>query len=437
MHRGAQLRRTCCDLETRVSHDLGFLRRAVTRGRDDRARVAHPPPSGRGKTGDIADDRLRGIGCDPDGSLGFLRPADLADHEDRVGLGVLLEELEHVEKRRAIDGISADPDARGNADAEDRHLRGGFVAERSRARDDSDPPTLVDVAGHDPDHRFSGADDARAVGSDERRPLLARIAAEIALDAHHVLCGDPVGDGDREADPAVGRFHDRIARERARYENAARRGAGHPDGVLDRVEHGKPEVGGTALARCDATDDRGAVGDHLPGVERGFVAREPLEDDPGVLVDEDAHRAACADPAPALTSSPSAATALRAASASDSAGMMCSPLSLRMRRPSSTFVPASRATMGTLMCWSRAAWTTPWAIQSQRLMPAKMFTSTTLTRGSDRTRRKAAATRSGDAPPPTSRKFAGSAPASLIMSIVAMANPAPLTMQPICPSSPT
>ena len=39
------------------------------------------------------------------------------------------------------------------------------------------------------------------------------------------------------------------------------------------------------------------------------------------------------------------------------------------------------------------------------------------------------------APPPTSRKFAGSPPDSLITSIVAMARPAPLTMQPISPPS--
>src|SRR3546814_9099642 len=39
------------------------------------------------------------------------------------------------------------------------------------------------------------------------------------------------------------------------------------------------------------------------------------------------------------------------------------------------------------------------------------------------------------APPPTSRKFAGKAPFSLMMSIVAIARPAPLTMQPMLPSS--
>jgi hypothetical protein len=35
-----------------------------------------------------------------------------------------------------------------------------------------------------------------------------------------------------------------------------------------------------------------------------------------------------------------------------------------------------------------------------------------------------------------SRKLAGSAPLSLIISIVAMANPAPFTMHPMFPSSP-
>ena len=37
--------------------------------------------------------------------------------------------------------------------------------------------------------------------------------------------------------------------------------------------------------------------------------------------------------------------------------------------------------------------------------------------------------------PPTSRKLAGSPPASLMMSMVAIASPAPLTMQPTLPSS--
>ena len=39
------------------------------------------------------------------------------------------------------------------------------------------------------------------------------------------------------------------------------------------------------------------------------------------------------------------------------------------------------------------------------------------------------------APPPTSRKLAGSPPKYLMMSMVAMARPAPFTRQPMLPSS--
>ena len=47
----------------------------------------------------------------------------------------------------------------------------------------------------------------------------------------------------------------------------------------------------------------------------------------------------------------------------------------------------------------------------------------------------AAVTFSVLAPPPTSRKLAGCPPKCLMMSMVAMARPAPLTMQPMLPSS--
>ena len=64
-----------------------------------------------------------------------------------------------------------------------------------------------------------------------------------------------------------------------------------------------------------------------------------------------------------------------------------------------------------------------------------MLISTALTLLSDIRIVKAFLICSALAPPPTSRKFAGSPPASLMMSIVAIARPAPLTMQPMVPSS--
>ena len=64
-----------------------------------------------------------------------------------------------------------------------------------------------------------------------------------------------------------------------------------------------------------------------------------------------------------------------------------------------------------------------------------MLTRIASTFGSARMIRIAAATLSDRAPPPMSRKLAGSPPARLTRSIVVIASPAPLTMQPIVPSS--
>ena len=91
--------------------------------------------------------------------------------------------------------------------------------------------------------------------------------------------------------------------------------------------------------------------------------------------------------------------------------------------------------MGSVTPSFRTAAISPLARRSQRRMPPKMLISTTRTSGSEERMRKAFSICSALAPPPTSRKFAGDAPASFTMSMVAMASPAPFTMQPTEPSS--
>ena len=68
-------------------------------------------------------------------------------------------------------------------------------------------------------------------------------------------------------------------------------------------------------------------------------------------------------------------------------------------------------------------------------MPPKIFIKIPFTFLSDKIILKAADTFSLDAPPPTSKKFAGSSPYYLIISIVAIAKPAPFTIHPILPSN--
>ncbi len=102
-------------------------------------------------------------------------------------------------------------------------------------------------------------------------------------------------------------------------------------------------------------------------------------------------------------------------------------------RPRSTLVPSRRTTTGMVTPTSFTASMTPWAMTSQRMMPPKMLMSTAFTLGSARMILKAWATVAAVAPPPTSRKLAGMPPDSLMRSMVAMARPAPFTMQPMFP----
>src|SRR5690348_15121939 len=156
----------------------------------------------------------------------------------------------------------------------------------------------------------------------------------------------------------------------------------------------------SALPGRDAADHLRAVGHRLLGMEGALRAGETLADDLRVLADQNRHQAA----------SFTAATIFRAASARSSADLIGRPESARIFLPSFTLVPSSRTTSGTVRLTSRAAATMPSAMTSQRMIPPKMLTRMPSTLGSARISLNAAVTRSFVAPPPTSRKFAGSPP---------------------------
>src|SRR5262249_21342848 len=279
-------------------------------------------------------------------------------------------------------------------------------------------------------------DYAGTVGPDELHTVLCLVAPHVALHLDHVLGRNAVGDGNAQADTGIGRLHDGVSGERWRHEDDAGGCASVANGVANRIEDRQAKVGGAALAGCHTAHDPRAVIHHLLGMKAADLARDTLDNDAGIGVKKHAHDAALNNGCVERLCC-QASTTFCAASASVSAAMIGKLLASRIRRPSSAWVPASRTTSGTFISTLCSAWTMPWATQSQRLIPAKMFTRIACTRSSESTRLKALATRSGVAPPPMSRKLAGSPPACLIMSMVAMARPAPLMMQPMLPSRPT
>src|SRR5207253_3072952 len=123
---------------------------------------------------------------------------------------------------------------------------------------------------------------------------------------------------------------------------------------------------------------------------------------------------------------------VRAASIALVAGTM--PARCRSARPSSSFVPVIRTTSGFVMCSSSRAAMIPRATSSPRVMPPKMLMNTPRTFGSSSTISSALRAFSALAPPPMSRKFAGSPPCCLTRSSVFMVNPAPFPMHPTVPS---
>ena len=105
-----------------------------------------------------------------------------------------------------------------------------------------------------------------------------------------------------------------------------------------------------------------------------------------------------------------AATTFSAASAMVSALMIGRPESFKICLPSTSLVPFIRTTKGTCKLTALLAATTPLAMVSHFMMPPKMLTKMAFKFGFFNMILKASVTFSVVAPPPTSKKLAGSPP---------------------------
>src|SRR6185437_5229145 len=218
----------------------------------------------------------------------FGASADFADHDDRLGLVIGQELFQHIDEVGPVDRVAADPYRGGLAEALVGGLEHGFVGERAGAADHSDAALLENVAGHDPDLAFAGGEDAGTVRPDEARAG----TGQRPLHLHHVEHRDALGDGDDQRHFRVDRFKDGVGGEWRRDVDDAGRGAGFLDRFRDRVEYRQVEVSRPALAGGHAADDLRAVSDRLLRVKAAGLAGHALDNDPRVLVDENAHASA-------------------------------------------------------------------------------------------------------------------------------------------------
>src|SRR5665213_500919 len=148
--------------------------------------MAHAAAGRRRAPGDKADRRLfaaaLGLVDEELRSVLLGGAAYLADHDDRFRLRIGQKHFQHVDEFGALDGIAANADRSGLAEALAAGLEYRLIGERAGARDDADLARFEDISRHDADLAFASRHHARAV-----RPNQPRLGAcERAFHFDHV-----------------------------------------------------------------------------------------------------------------------------------------------------------------------------------------------------------------------------------------------------------
>src|SRR6185503_6681136 len=154
---------------------------------------------------------------------------------------------------------------------------------------------------------------------------------------------------------------DRVGGGGGRHEDQRAIRPGGLDRILHRVPDREAVVGGAALPRRHAAHDHGAVFLAARGMEGAFLAGDPLHEDSGVAIDEDAHARAPR----------ASATTFLAPSPMSSAITRERPDSASIFLPCSTLVPSARRTTGSVRPSFFTAAMMPSASRSTRRMPPK------------------------------------------------------------------
>src|SRR5262245_16056063 len=128
--------------------------------------MAHATAWWSGPSGDEGRHWLGDVRLDECRRLLLGGAANLAHHQDRLGLRVVLEEPQHIDERRAGDGVATDADTGRLSQAEVGQLPDRLVGQCAAAADDADRARRVDVTGHDADLALPRRDDPRAVRPD-------------------------------------------------------------------------------------------------------------------------------------------------------------------------------------------------------------------------------------------------------------------------------
>ena len=200
----------------------------------------------------------------PLGSLLLGLSADLSNHDDSLGLGVVHELGEHIDEVGSVERITTDTDNGGLAEAESGGLIDSLVRQRAGSRDDSDFTLGVDVSWHNSDLALSWLDNTWAVWSNKSGPVL-RVHDGLNLD--HVESWDTLGDANYEVHLGLNSLQDSIGGERWWHVDDRSVSLGGLLGLGHVSEHWEVQMSGSSLSLVHSTDNIGSVLNRLLGME--------------------------------------------------------------------------------------------------------------------------------------------------------------------------
>src|SRR2546426_5251339 len=271
------------DGDSRLLECLDLRLRRATVPLDDRPRMAHPLPGRRRPASDVCHDRFRDPSLDEVRGLLLRRAADLADDDDSFCLAVFLKHREGVDHARADDRVPADPDAGRLSETGFGHGVHDLVGQRAAPRDHARVAFLEELVRHDSHLRLAGRCESGAIGSDDG----AAAAAGIRHHVQTIVEWDSFRDDDDELESPFDRLDGGVLCVRRRDEDDGGVRPPPVDGLADAVEHRDPLDLRPRFARGDPGDHFRAEVDHRSRVELPLMPRDPLDEDPALLREED------------------------------------------------------------------------------------------------------------------------------------------------------
>ena len=130
--------------------------------------MTHAFASGCGDTCNETYDWLFHIGFAPACGFCFVWATDFTDHDDGVGIRVVVEHAHDVDVLQAVDGVATNTDSARLAQANFSQLRDCLISQCTRATHHADATFAVDVARHDTDFDFIWRDQAWTVWAEQQ-----------------------------------------------------------------------------------------------------------------------------------------------------------------------------------------------------------------------------------------------------------------------------